>query len=86
VGFDEDAKNWDTERRISRAKIIADEIGNAIGSGRNRTAMEFGCGTVLISFNLRDSFKNITLIDSSKGMIDELKCKIQQYKISNKIY
>lgn len=83
MGFDEEARNWDTERRISRAKIIADEIGNAIRNGRSRCAMEFGCGTGLISFNLCDSFKNITLIDSSKGMIDILNDKIQKNKKNN---
>ena len=45
--------------------------------------MEFGCGTGLISFNLTDSFKNITLVDSSKNMIDILNDKIEKYNIQN---
>ncbi|MEW9096109.1 MAG: class I SAM-dependent methyltransferase [Clostridiaceae bacterium] len=81
--FDNDAKNWDTEERINRAKIIANEISKSIDSNRNYSAMEFGCGTGLISFNLYDKFKSITLIDSSKGMIDILNSKICKYKVKN---
>jgi 2-polyprenyl-3-methyl-5-hydroxy-6-metoxy-1,4-benzoquinol methylase len=83
MSFDEYAKNWDTEKRINRAKVIAKEIANAIDVERNCSAMEFGCGTGLISFNLHEKFKKITLIDSSKGMIGILNSKINKYKINN---
>lgn len=69
MSFDNYAKNWDTDLRINRAKIIAKEIQNVIGCKKDCTAMEFGCGTGLISFNLVNWFKNITLIDSSKNII-----------------
>lgn len=82
MSFDNYAKNWDTDIRISRAKIIAEEIHNILGYKKNCTAMEFGCGTGLISFNLIDSFKNITLIDSSKNMIDILNDKIERYHVN----
>ena len=85
MSFDQYAKNWDTDKRINRAKIIANEIGNSIAIDENYSAMEFGCGTGLISFNLYDKFKKITLIDSSKGMIDILNSKINKYKIDNMI-
>ena len=85
MSFDQYAKNWDTDKRINRAKIIANEIGNSIDTDENYSAMEFGCGTGLISFNLYDKFKKITLIDSSKGMIDILNSKINKYKIDNMI-
>ncbi|WP_315118123.1 class I SAM-dependent methyltransferase [uncultured Clostridium sp.] len=81
--FDDDAKSWDTEERINRAKIIADEISKSIDINENYSAMEFGCGTGLISFNLYDRFKSITLIDSSKGMIDILNSKINKYSVEN---
>lgn len=83
MSFDNDAKNWDTEERINRAKIIAKEIRKSIDVNENCSAMEFGCGTGLISFNLYDKFKSITLIDSSKGMIDILNSKIHKYKVEN---
>ena len=81
--FDSYARTWDTDRRIERAKVIANEISNSICTGKSYSAMEFGCGTGLVSFNLYDKFKNITLVDSSNGMIDILRAKIDKYGIKN---
>jgi ubiquinone/menaquinone biosynthesis C-methylase UbiE len=85
MNFDEYAKNWDTDERINRAKVIANEIINATGTNENYSVMEFGCGTGLVSFNIYDKFKKVTLIDTSKGMIDILDTKISKYKIDNMI-
>jgi len=83
MSFDNYAKTWDTDERIDRAKIIANEIFNSIDTNKDYSAMEFGCGTGLVSFNLYDKFKNITLVDSSKGMIDILVSKIDKYEVNN---
>ena len=85
MSFDNYAKTWDTDKRINRAKIIANEISNSIDINENYSAMEFGCGTGLVSFNLYDKFKKITLIDSSKGMIDILNSKINKYEVTNMV-
>lgn len=83
MSFDDYAKTWDTDKRIERAKVVAKEISNSINIDKKHSAMEFGCGTGLVSFNLYDKFKNITLIDSSKGMIDILNSKIEKYQVEN---
>lgn len=83
MNFNIEAINWDNERRVKRAKVIADEIINSIEIKEKCHALEFGCGTGLVSFNLIDKFENITLIDTSKGMIQTLNSKIQEYKIKN---
>lgn len=83
MGFDEDARNWDSELRIHRAKAVAEEIDRSIEKNNALTAMEFGCGTGLVSFNLVDSFRTITLVDSSQGMIDILNSKIAKYGVKN---
>ena len=85
MSFDDYAKTWDIEKRIYRAKIISNEISNSIDINKKYSAMEFGCGTGLVSFNLYDKFKKITLIDSSKGMIDILNSKIYKYKVNNMV-
>lgn len=85
MSFDDYARNWDTDKRINRARIIANEIEKVIQGSKEVSAMEFGCGTGLISFNLYDKLKKITLIDSSKGMIDILNSKIKRYKVKNMI-
>lgn len=85
LNFDNYAKKWDTDKRINRAKIIANEISKSIKIDEDYSAMEFGCGTGLVSFNLYNKLKKITLIDSSKGMIDILNSKINEYKVNNMI-
>ena len=83
MDFNELAKEWDNYRRIKRAKIISNEIKNNLLEERNKKALEFGCGTGLISLNLKDYFKEITLIDNSKEMINVANNKIDLLKIDN---
>jgi len=83
MNFDVKAMNWDTEERVSRAKIISEEIEKSIKINNLYNALEFGCGTGLISFNLYDKFNTLTLVDTSKGMIDKLNSKIQEFNIKN---
>lgn len=83
MNFNAAAQSWDTEKRIKRAKIIADEILKSIEVKKEYSALEFGCGTGLVSFNLRDNFYKITLVDNSQGMIDQLNMKIQDSNIQN---
>jgi 2-polyprenyl-3-methyl-5-hydroxy-6-metoxy-1,4-benzoquinol methylase len=88
--FDEVAKDWDNPERTERAKLVSSEImsvleGRAINKGDNQllTGMEFGCGTGLVSFFMKDYFEHIQLVDNSKGMIDVLKTKIEAANLSH---
>lgn len=81
--FDNTAKEWDTPRRIERAKIISKEISRSLDNIKIKSAMEFGCGTGLISFNLVDKIKNLTLIDNSEEMIQVVNKKISDYDFQN---
>lgn len=83
MNFDDVAREWDNEKRIERAKIIANKIKSTISVGQDKSAMEFGCGTGLISFYLHNEFKNITLIDTSKEMINIANNKIDTLNLSN---
>lgn len=75
--FDIKAKEWDNNPdKVKRAKLFAKEISTYIQPDKTSNALEFGCGTGLLSFELKDDFKSIMLVDSSKGMIDVLKEKI----------
>lgn len=64
-----EANSWDNERRTKRVKIIANKIVNSIQIKYRYRALEFGCGTGLVSFNLVDKFQHITLIDTSQSFI-----------------
>lgn len=83
MDFNMEAGNWDNERRVNRAKMIANEIINSIHIKKQCSALEFGCGTGLVSFNLCEKFKDIMLIDTSKGMIEKLDLKISNSDVKN---
>ena len=83
MNFNQKAAIWDSIDRIQRAKKIADDISNTIPLKNNYLAMEFGCGTGLISFNLMKQLMHITLTDTSEGMIDVLHQKIRANHATN---
>lgn len=83
MNFDFEAKNWENDARIARAKVISEEIDKWLGDKINNTAMEFGCGTGLITFNLRNKFKDIMMADNSAGMIEEANKKIKNQNVNN---
>lgn len=76
--FDERARDWDSDHaKVERARVVAQAINAALPPKQQMTALEYGCGTGLLSFALQDSFTSITLADTSQGMLDILKKKIE---------
>ncbi len=76
--FDSMAKNFDTDKRIQRTKMIADTMRPYIDCASEKSAMEYGCGTGILGFEFIDDFKSIIFVDSSSGMIDEVKAKLSR--------
>ncbi|MDD4360935.1 MAG: class I SAM-dependent methyltransferase [Bacteroidales bacterium] len=84
--FDDKALTWDLdEDKIKRAKAVAQEIRKFIIPGQKLNALEFGCGTGLLSVELKEDFRSIILADTSQGMISVLKRKIQKGKFKHLI-
>jgi ubiquinone/menaquinone biosynthesis C-methylase UbiE len=82
--FDERARDWDKESiHLQRAIALAEKIKKAIRITRDMNGFEYGSGTGLLSFNLIDSFKSITLADSSEGMLEVLNEKIKSGNMKN---
>lgn len=82
TGFDERAKQWDQNpMRQERAIAVAQAIRQHLTGRKDLRALEYGCGTGLLSFALQNDFVHITLADNAKGMLQELERKIQQAKI-----
>lgn len=82
--FDKKAKEWDNDpEKLSRAKKVAEGILDVIDIDSSMTAFEYGCGTGLLSFQLKNYFKKIVLADSSQGMLNVLNDKIEQREIEN---
>jgi ubiquinone/menaquinone biosynthesis C-methylase UbiE len=66
--FDARAETWDDEEKIRRAEEVAACIRRTVPLSGSMTALEYGAGTGLLSFCLRDALGPITLADSSAGM------------------
>ena len=82
--FDDKAKAWDSNLdHARRAQTIADAICAEVPIASSFTAMEYGCGTGLLSFPLRHTFTKITLVDNSAGMLDVLREKIAHSGVTN---
>jgi len=80
--FDIKAAEWDrNQMHRERAEVVATALASQIPLSKSMTAMEFGAGTGLLSFMLRDKLGHITLIDSSEGMVKVLKEKIPQSEL-----
>lgn len=74
--FDKSARDWDSPNKIKRSNALAEAITQRLPREKLNKALEFGCGTGLMSFALKDRFNEITLVDTSEGMIDTLIQKI----------
>jgi tRNA (cmo5U34)-methyltransferase len=82
--FDESANDWDKNNvHTERSKVIAVKLKEKMDFKPGMKVMEFGAGTGLLSFFLRDSFASITLVDSSREMIRVCNEKISQGKATN---
>jgi ubiquinone/menaquinone biosynthesis C-methylase UbiE len=69
INFNEAAKTWDTEPRIARAKIVAEAMKARIHFSLSDRVLEFGCGTGLVSSFIIEGVGQVTLVDSSEGML-----------------
>jgi tRNA (cmo5U34)-methyltransferase len=82
--FDLKAATWDQNPIIwERAMAIANEIKRLIPLRKEMTALEFGAGTGVTSFILKDNLKEITLMDNSQEMIRVTDAKIDEAKVTN---
>ncbi|MBS1228200.1 MAG: Methyltransferase type 12 [Proteobacteria bacterium] len=84
MNFDSRAKTWDDDpMKTARAEAVAREIRAQVTLTPQMSALEYGCGTGLLSFALREQFKHLTLADSSSGMLAVLEGKIASGAIAN---
>ncbi len=78
TGFDERARDWDSDpAKVERAQIVAEAMRARAIPNTGMKALEYGCGTGLLSFALQRDFAAISLADSSQGMLDVLAGKIK---------
>jgi ubiquinone/menaquinone biosynthesis C-methylase UbiE len=82
--FKDKAKNWD---EIPWKQNLAQDTYNAISSkikiSSNTRLIDLGGGTGLLTLKFKNDVSKITIVDTSKGMLDVLKQKIEAQKINN---
>jgi ubiquinone/menaquinone biosynthesis C-methylase UbiE len=82
--FDKEAATWDeVPARVKLANDITAAISDEIVLTSNMDVLDFGCGTGLLTLKLQPAVHSITGVDSSQGMIDVLKAKIDKQNLSN---
>ncbi len=72
LNFSSRAQDWDTPDRISRAKDVVNAMKEALQLSSEKPlkkGLEFGCGTGLVGFSLKDEIQALSLVDISQGMI-----------------
>ena len=75
--WDKNPMNWD------RSVAITDQIKKLIPLKKEMIALEYGAGTGIASFLLKDYLKEITLMDSSSEMVKVMDEKIKSTKSKN---
>lgn len=80
--FDVAAKNWENDtRKLKQTEIIINNIKKYLNS--TDIAMDYGAGTGLVAYSIKDLVKKVTAIDNSKGMLEVLKEKIIKNSVKN---
>jgi tRNA (cmo5U34)-methyltransferase len=82
--FDIKALDWDKNpMHWDRSKAIADDLLKVLPLKSGMKALEFGAGTGILSFMLKDYLDEITLMDSSAEMVRIINEKIIATGIKN---
>ncbi|OQY20151.1 MAG: hypothetical protein B6I36_02010 [Desulfobacteraceae bacterium 4572_35.1] len=82
--FNKVATNWDEKpRRVQLATAVATAIKDNIPLDSTMKALEFGCGTGLVTFNLVNRLAHVTAIDSAAEMLEVVKQKAVAADIDN---
>ncbi len=82
--FDAKARKWDENPAFrERGEKLAQAIRQAVHLGQHMSALDYGSGTGLLSFPLKDELGSILLADSSGGMLDVAAKKIAEQGVRN---
>ena len=84
IDFNERARDWDSDpAKVERARLVAGAMHSQVTFTPQMSALEYGCGTGLLSFALQDRLGQICLADSSPGMLAVLAQKISLGGLDN---
>lgn len=82
--FDKVASGWDEkpQRRLLAAAVAAG-IAADVHLHREMQVLEYGCGTGLCGLQLASAVGKLTAVDTSAGMLQELRKKVQSLDLGN---
>ncbi|PJZ58061.1 class I SAM-dependent DNA methyltransferase [Leptospira barantonii] len=81
--FNQLANQYDTNERKELARIIVDAIRPELVDCKNKTLLDYGCGTGLVGLEFCSQVDRLFLMDSSASMLEVVQEKIVQSKIEN---
>jgi predicted TPR repeat methyltransferase len=82
--FDARAATWDDDpAKVERANAVAHKISATIALDRSLRMLEYGAGTGLVTEALRDFVGPVTMADTSTGMRDVMRAKIEAGAITD---
>ena len=82
--FDAKAATWDDDpAKVERAEVVAQTISATIPLDRSVRMLEYGAGTGLVTQAMRDMVGPVTMADTSAGMRDVMRAKIEAGAITD---
>jgi 2-polyprenyl-3-methyl-5-hydroxy-6-metoxy-1,4-benzoquinol methylase len=82
--FDKKAATWDEDpSKVNLANDVANAIIKELNPARDMDALDYGCGSGLVTLRLQPLVKSITGMDSSKKMLEVLQTKVEKRGLSN---
>ena len=75
--FDDLAATWDdAPDKLERSRALAAAIVDALALDTSMTALDYGCGTGQLTWELAPHLDHITLADTSTGMLDVVRRRL----------
>ncbi len=82
--FNKQAGDWDADTsRVKLANDVAEAVIREVPLSSAVKALDFGCGTGLVTLRLQPLVGKITGMDSSSGMLAALEKKVQEQGLTN---
>ena len=82
--FDKMAADWDSNPvRVKLANDVADAIIREIAPTHDMDALDYGCGTGIVTLRLQPFVNSVTGADSSRGMLDVIQRKVKDRGLNN---
>ncbi|MFD1672707.1 class I SAM-dependent methyltransferase [Agrilactobacillus yilanensis] len=81
--FETLAKRYDTPKQQALATTIRAKIQTKLPETAQKTLLDYGAGTGLISLPLAKKFKKVYLVDTAAEMLKISKIKIKQQNLTN---